>query len=196
MKEGGQRRRCRGQKVLGKVDILQKAPSSIPRALATTDARVVHGAAEAWQVSFTLEYGALWLSFCRRPNSLCVGAEIPANESHKVALRHSCVAQVELSTTKARIHQVLQRCLGPAPPGQSGQRGQRPRPGRVRSNRSTRSRAHACRTGDTACSASIPSLLVDAPPVKPCSASGNTGGGGGGGHLIPKSPPTHHFFFS
>ena len=47
MEEREQRRRCRGQNEAGERGLLQEAAGGIPRALAMTDGRVVHGAAEA-----------------------------------------------------------------------------------------------------------------------------------------------------
>ena len=52
MEEREQRRRCRGQNEAGERDLLQEAAGGIPRALAMTDGRVVHGAAEACMAGF------------------------------------------------------------------------------------------------------------------------------------------------
>ena len=56
MEEGEQRRRCRGQNVVDVCDLLHEASDTIPHALAVTDSRVVHGAAEAWRVFLPLEH--------------------------------------------------------------------------------------------------------------------------------------------
>ena len=101
MEEREQRRRCRGQNVLGERHLLQEASCSIPRALAMTDAREIHEAAEAWRVSLPLEHGEVRLNLCSRRDSLSFAPEIPANESHKVALRHSDIATLWLSFASA-----------------------------------------------------------------------------------------------
>ena len=56
MEEREQRRRCRGQIEAGERGLLQEAAGGIPRALAMTDGRVAHRAAEAWRASLTLEH--------------------------------------------------------------------------------------------------------------------------------------------
>ena len=70
--------------------IFFRRPASIPRALAMTDAREMHGGA------VPLEHGVLWLSFCSSRDSLSFAVESFANESHKVALRHSDIARTTM----------------------------------------------------------------------------------------------------
>ena len=84
MEEREQRRRCRGQKDLGEVDIMEKASSSIPCAFAMTDAREVREAAQAC-ISLPLEHGVLQLACCSNRDSLSFGVQISANESHKTS---------------------------------------------------------------------------------------------------------------
>ena len=71
-----------------------------------TDAREVHGAAEAWRVSLPLEHDALWLAFCSNRDSLSFAVEISANDLWLRELRHVPRCQLEMSTTKALIGEV------------------------------------------------------------------------------------------